>query len=108
VHKLKRNQFLTHKVKSGDTLSQIAVKYGTRYKIIKQFNNLKSNSLKLNQRLLIPVDPDTFNKPKIYRVKKGDNLYKIAKKLKVSVKQLKVNSKNKYLKIGDKIIVSSK
>ena len=105
---IKRNQFLSHKVKSGDTLSQIAVKYGTRYGIIKKFNNLKSNKLKINQRLLIPVDPDTFSKAKTYKIRKGDSLYKIARKFNISVEKLKENYKNKYLRIGDNIIVSSK
>ena len=108
IKQIKRNQFLSHKVKSGDTLSQIAVKYGTRYGIIKKFNNLKSNRLKLNQRLLIPVDPDTFSKSKVYKIQKGDSLYKIAKKFNIPVEKLKQNYTNKYLRIGDNIIVSSK
>jgi len=117
INKIKRNQFLTHKVKSGDTLSQIAAKYGTRYKIIKDFNNLESNRLKINQRLLIPVDPDSYkyhkksnrkSNKKRYVVKKGDSLYKIAKKLNVSMKELEKYNKTKFLKVGEVIIVSSK
>jgi membrane-bound lytic murein transglycosylase D len=105
---LKRNEFLTHKVKSGDTLSHIAALYGTRVKIIKDFNNLKSNRLRIRQRLLIPVDPDTYKKPKVYIVKAGDSLYKIARKFKVPLKKLKKYNTNKYLHVGDKIVVSFK
>jgi N-acetylmuramoyl-L-alanine amidase len=43
-----------HKVKSGDTLSQIAQLYGITTNNLKSHNNLKSNGLKIGQTLLIP------------------------------------------------------
>lgn len=43
-----------HRVKSGETLSQIALKYRTRITLIKSINKLTSNVIKLNQVLLIP------------------------------------------------------
>lgn len=47
---------LTHKVKSGETLSSIARSYNLSYKKIKEANNLKSNSIRVGQKLVIPVE----------------------------------------------------
>jgi len=51
-----RITFRIHKVKRGDTLSQIARAYGTAAEAILDFNRLKSaRSLRLNAELAIPV-----------------------------------------------------
>lgn len=45
----------TYVVKSGDTLSKIAAKYGMTYKTLGDYNKLKNyNLIRLNQKLLIP------------------------------------------------------
>lgn len=43
----------THKVRSGDTLSEIANKYGTTVSKIKSLNGMKSNSVKIGQVLKV-------------------------------------------------------
>ena len=87
-------------VKSGDTLWSIAKKYGTTVDSLKQINNLKSNLISVNQKLLIPNN--------YYIVKKGDTLYSIAKKYNTTVNNLKTinNLKSDLLSIGQKLIVS--
>ncbi|AKJ06531.1 membrane-bound lytic murein transglycosylase D [Archangium gephyra] len=51
-----RLTFRIHKVKRGDTLSQIALNYGTAPEAILQMNQLKSvKTLRLNAELVIPV-----------------------------------------------------
>ncbi|HYO74112.1 MAG TPA: LysM peptidoglycan-binding domain-containing protein [Archangium sp.] len=51
-----RLAFRIHRVKRGDTLSQIALTYGTAPEAILQMNQLKSvKTLKLNAELVIPV-----------------------------------------------------
>jgi membrane-bound lytic murein transglycosylase D len=51
-----RLSFRIHKVKRGDTLSQIALAYGSAPEAILQFNRLKSaRSLRINAELAIPV-----------------------------------------------------
>ncbi len=51
-----RLTFRVHKVKRGDTLSQIAEKYGSAAEAILQMNRLKNvRTLKLNTELVIPV-----------------------------------------------------
>ncbi len=44
----------THTVKSGDTLWGIGRKYGKSVSSIKSINNLKSDSIRIGQRLRIP------------------------------------------------------
>ncbi|QRN99809.1 LysM peptidoglycan-binding domain-containing protein [Archangium violaceum] len=51
-----RLTFRVHKVRKGDTLSQIALKYGSAAEAILQMNRLKSvKTLRLNAELVIPV-----------------------------------------------------
>ncbi len=98
--------FYTHRVKSGDSLWSVARKYGTKVKIIKKVNNLKSAKLRLKQKLIIPV---LQLKPKVYIVKKGDTLQGISKRFSIKVSQLKKENKSgKYIKPGDKIVIPSK
>lgn len=51
----------THKVVSGDTLSEIAVKYNTTVKELKSLNGLKSDLIKVGQ--LLKVKETTQSKP---------------------------------------------
>ncbi|MEH6452985.1 MAG: LysM peptidoglycan-binding domain-containing protein [Psychromonas sp.] len=44
-----------HKVRSGESLSVIANRYGTTTQIIKQYNQLRSSSLAIGQVLTIPT-----------------------------------------------------
>jgi membrane-bound lytic murein transglycosylase D len=50
-----KNKLLVHIVKSGDSLYALGRIYGMSYGIIKKFNNLKSNKLRINQKLIIPL-----------------------------------------------------
>ncbi len=106
-HNLKPTLFEVYKVKSGDSLLAISKKYKIKYTLIKKFNHLKSDMLSINQKLIIPVDPATIKRDKIYFVKAGDNLGKIARKYKISLKKLKKdnNLKTSMIKIGAKIVI---
>ena len=44
-----------HKIKSGETLSHIAVKYNTSVDHLKKVNNIQGNNIRQGQHLLIPV-----------------------------------------------------
>jgi len=48
-----QNSF-TYTVKSGDSLSVLAQRYNTTVKAIKTENNLRSNVLKIGQKITIP------------------------------------------------------
>ncbi|WP_299363710.1 LysM peptidoglycan-binding domain-containing protein [Winogradskyella sp.] len=111
-----------YRVRSGDYLGKIARRYGVRVSQIKRWNGLRSNNLRIGQRLTIyprnPVMPSpskTAKKPvstkekKTYKVKSGDSLWSIAQKFSgVSVQNLKDwnDISGNKLKIGMTLIVS--
>jgi len=74
-------------VKSGDTLYSIAKKFNVKLDNLKEANNLTSNMLSLNQKLIIPK---ISNKEDylLYEVKKGDNLYNIANSYNTTVSDI--------------------
>lgn len=76
--------YQTYIVKKGDNLYSIANKYNTTVDEIKSLNNLTSNILSINQKLLIPS-----TKANTYTVKKGDNLYSIARNYNTTVDEIK-------------------
>jgi membrane-bound lytic murein transglycosylase D len=110
IKDIKPNIFESYIVKSGDNLGKIAKIYGVKYKLIKKFNNLKSNILSVNQHLIIPIDPDIYKRPKNYIIKRGDTLNKIAQNFKVPLKRLMKDNKirTSMIHIGDKIVIKFK
>lgn len=91
-------------VSKGDTLYSIAKKFNTTVDNIKLLNNLTSNSLAINQKLIVPN-----NKANTYTVSKGDNLYSLAKKFNTTQSELmKINNlKSNLLSIGQVLIIPS-
>jgi len=99
-----KKAFIVYKVKKGDSLAKIAAKYEISYKMIKDFNKLRSNILRINQTLIIPIP----KKSKIiYRVKKGDTLLSISKKYGITVAKLKkLNGKKTHMiRVGEKLVI---
>ena len=47
------NNRITHKVRKGETLGRIASRYGVTVSQLKKWNKLRSNSLKVGQRIVI-------------------------------------------------------
>ena len=96
-----------YKVKKGDSLLSIAIKYKVSVKDIKKVNKLKSSKIKLGQKLKLPIKKRVKISRKIatYKVKSGDILDRIALKYKISLKKLKKDNKltSNVIKIGDKI-----
>ena len=94
-------------VKSGDTLYSIAKKYGLTVDELKKMNNLSSNTLSINQKLLVGNDMSTDDNYDVYDIKSGDTLWGIASKYNTSVDKIKdinnLNSNN--LSIGQKLLV---
>ena len=111
-----------YRVKSGDYLGKIARKYGVRVSQIKSWNGLRSNNLKIGQRLTIyPRNPVVSSQPKAvktavdatgkktYRVKSGDSLWSISQKFSgVSVQNIKDwnDISGNKIKIGMTLVVS--
>ena len=106
--KLPGPQQKVHYVQTGETLNSIAKRYGLKAHEIIYWNQLKSQSLKLKQRLVLWITP---KKPTIvqhrYRVQKGDSLSTIAKKFNSRLTQIKKANrlKNNTIYIGQRLIV---
>lgn len=96
-----------HTVKKGEHLSTIAKRYGCTVADIKSWNGITTSSVKAGKKLTIyiygkkPVKAETkavakpennttvSGKFKYYTVQKGDSLYKIAQKNKMTIEELK-------------------
>ena len=97
-------RFYVHKIKRGDSLYSIGKRYGVSYKIIKDFNRLKSNTLRVNKKLVIPVlKPKTRN----YTIRTGDTMGKISRKFNVTINTImRVNNKkSSTIIIGERIVI---
>ena len=112
------NQYGTYIVQSGDTLYKIAERYGMTVRQLMEINNLESTFLQIGQVLKvtsgggssssIPLGSscygEGYKEPEFltYTVRRGDNLYNIARKYGVSVDSLIElnNLKTNSLSIG--------
>jgi membrane-bound lytic murein transglycosylase D len=85
-----------YKVKSGDVLGSIAIRYGVKLTELKKWNNLRSNVIRTGQRLTIWAKPSVARNTalasskgsqptkltgsKTYKVQPGDTLWDISQK----------------------------
>ena len=113
---------ISYKVKSGDSLGKIAARYHVSVAQLKEWNHLKSNTIRVGQRLYInqgggaPASSQSASKATanadgeiIYTVKKGDSLYQIAKQYGTTASALmKYNGISDKLHIGQKIKIPGK
>jgi len=121
------SQRIRYKVKSGDYLGSIAEKHGVYVRDLKKWNTLKSENLKIGQRITIYPKRLNYTVSKPKKVKKiakvvvpkkgtkryhtiinGDNLWDIAQKYKVTV--MAVRSWNNLwagnnLKLGNQLVI---
>lgn len=104
-----KNIYRIHIVSSGESLSYIGKSYGVPYKMIMDFNRLKTTRLKLKQKLIIPIDdklkPKKTSNKFYYLIKKGDTLESISKTHRISVKNLKLKNriKGNLIKAGERL-----
>lgn len=120
---------ITYQVKKGDNLYSISRAFNVSVEEIMNANDMDSISLKIGQSLVIPQNKEdvkekaqndnvkktpltTHNKTKeqYHVVKSGENIWRIAKKYNVSVKDIKdINGlESNSLKVGQKLLISSK
>lgn len=92
-----------HVVKKGDTLSGIAKKYGTSVKALKAANGLKTDTIKVGQKLDLPAAAVSG----IHVVSKGETLSVIASAYGTSVRALKRDNrlKSDLIRVGQKLKV---
>ncbi len=127
----KRVRWAHYKVRKGDTLSGIALSHGITVASLKKTNKLKNSRISINQDLLIPQSrssrntktagksstvsaskttyassPSSKQAPKIISVRKGDTLWSLSKRYKVTLNELlkwnKINT-NDLLFHGQKL-----
>ena len=114
-----------HRVRSGDVLGKIARQYHVRVSDIKKWNNLRSNTIRIGQRLNIWLLPGAYTarapekKPtvkqdlvidgtKYHIVQPGDTLWEISKLYAdVTIEQIKKmnNLTNNKIKPGQKLVI---
>lgn len=112
-----------YRIKRGDTLSSVAQHFNTKVAVLLKLNNLKlQDQLVVGRKILVPVNKtgddklgvsgkknnhSNRNKPlRIYKVKKGDTIFSLAKKNSITVQELcKLNNikSSKPLLPGQKI-----
>jgi membrane-bound lytic murein transglycosylase D len=119
----KRLRWASHRVRKGETLSQIATNYGTSVGAVAEANQLRSvHRLRIGQDLVIPragsggsyasassarsasSGSSSGSSQKVtYTVRKGDTLSQIAERHRTSVSSLK-----KWNRVGDVIVPGQK
>ena len=100
----------THRVKKGETLSEIARNYGTTARELMKHNNLQSSKIKANQILRIPSSSSSTSSNILYHeVRSGETLWGISKRYRVSVKALEEhNDVADGLHPGDRLLIPTK
>jgi len=79
-----------HQIKRGDTLASISRRYNLKIPYLKRVNGMKSSRLTAGKRLSLGAKR-TVASPKLtrYKVRRGDNLSRIARKFGVSINLIK-------------------
>jgi membrane-bound lytic murein transglycosylase D len=119
---------IIYRVKSGDVLGGIAIRYNVRVNDIRRWNNLSSNTIRTGQRLNIwlkqpsggdlamasaaptkPIPVLPIPGSKTYEVQNGDTLWDISRKFEgltiEKIKQLN-NLSNSKIQPGQKLIIA--
>lgn len=112
-----------HKVRSGETLSKIARKYNTTVKNIKKWSGIKSDRLRVGQRVIVGWSNGSYVNPKsstskskttkaqstpsYHKVRKGETLTTIAQRYGTTVKKLKNanNLKSDHISVGQRLVI---
>ena len=109
-------QVAIHRVKSGESLSLIAQRYGKTTSELKAYNKLRSTRLAVGQKIRIPNVSKKITtqvasaKPRVHKVTSGQSLSLIAQRYGTTVNKLKTYNKlhSSSLWVGQKIKIPSK
>lgn len=104
---------VVHTVRRGDTLSDIATRYGVPVRNIQGWNSLSGSRINVGQRLEIFTDgreaPTPAAGPITHRVQRGDTLSEIADQYDVTVTQLRQwnDIRGSNIRVGQRITIYS-
>jgi LysM repeat protein len=115
---------ITHKVAAKETMFSIAKQYGISVDELKEWNNLKDNTLSIGQELIVkkpssattfvqkttkPTDPAPSGTKGTHTVAAGETLFSISRQHNVSVQQLKSwnNLEGNDLSTGQVLILNA-
>jgi membrane-bound lytic murein transglycosylase D len=98
----RRANYRHYRIRSGDTLGALAMRYGIKTRDIMSLNRIKNpRTLRVGRDLILPLRPDytsapiaalgddyTHSRTRTYKVRKGDSLWHIARRFGVSTGQL--------------------
>lgn len=125
----KRIQWKRHKIREGESLGLIAKRYSTTVSLLKKTNRIRGHRIRAGRHLIIPVSTRSLasytlsseqrlksiqhktggpGKRVIYSVRKGDSMWTISRKYRVSMNRLaKWNgmAPKDYIKPGQKLVV---
>lgn len=82
-----RTAWRSYRIRRGDSLIDIARRFGTRPEILREANNLNSNTIVAGNNLRVP-DTGAAGRARKIRVDAGDTLWDIARQHDVGVEQL--------------------
>jgi len=105
-----------YSVKSGDSLYTISKSFGISVETLKEANGLKRSAIQPKQILIIPNPQErqkertvkkSFVETEPYRVKQGDSLYVISKRVGLSIEEIKRMNRlqSNALKTGQKLFL---
>jgi len=98
-----------YRVRRGDSLSVIAHRFGTSVRQLKSLNDLSGSLIRVGQRLRVNQDVTKVGEVKWYRVRRGDSLWSIAKRFRVTVRDLKMlnNLRSSLIRAGRMLMITS-
>lgn len=101
-----------YRVRRGDSLSVIAHRFGTSVRQLRNLNDLSGSLIRVGQRLRVTrggEDVTDTGDVKWYRVRRGDSLWSIAKRFRVSVQDLKIlnNLRSSLIRVGRMLMITS-
>ncbi|HRI57130.1 MAG TPA: LysM peptidoglycan-binding domain-containing protein, partial [Anaerolineae bacterium] len=104
---------IVYTVVSGDNVNKIAARYGITARELMAANNMSSDLLQVDDKLIIPTAGSGSEvvaataTPVVYTVQRGDNVNKIAARYGVTVRDLMAlnDMRSDLLQIGQKLII---
>ncbi|PLX05577.1 MAG: hypothetical protein C0598_14310 [Marinilabiliales bacterium] len=101
------SNFIYHEVQQGESLSEIASRYGVSRGPLMDMNGLTTESLSGGQSIIIKRNTPSNISSKYHTVKRGETLYSIAKRYGINISKLREinNLNNRALTPGQKIII---